>query len=146
MRAGDKPSAAQNAEPDPARIPLLEQRTSGVPRWNHPQEPSPYPPPPHPGNRAPPPVYAEGPRVVHVGVPLMASTMPVHYQCPYCGNYIITVTTPVPGILTWMLCTTLFVFGCVLGCCLLPFCVDSLQDVSHSCPVCRNELFRYHRP
>lgn len=34
---------------------------------------------------------------------------------------------------------------CVLGCCLLPFCVDSLLDVSHTCPVCRNELFRYRR-
>lgn len=37
MRApGDKRSAAQNSEPDPARIPLLEQRASRVPRWNPP--------------------------------------------------------------------------------------------------------------
>ena len=39
--------------------------------------------------------------------------MPMQYPCPYCGNYILTVTTPVPGLLTWMLCTGLFVFGCV---------------------------------
>ncbi|KAI2577110.1 LITAF domain containing, transcript variant X1 [Homo sapiens] len=37
--------------------------------------------------------------------------MPVQAVCPYCGNRIITVTTFVPGALTWLLCTTLFLFG-----------------------------------
>ncbi|ELK30387.1 Lipopolysaccharide-induced tumor necrosis factor-alpha factor like protein [Myotis davidii] len=85
------------------------------------------------------------PQAVFSGVPMLASSMPVSYQCPYCGNYIVTVTTPIPGILTWLLCTGLFMFGCVLGCCLFPFCVDSLMDVSHMCPVCRREIFRYQR-
>ncbi|XP_059547809.1 lITAF domain-containing protein [Myotis daubentonii] len=148
MRApGDRHSAAQNSEPDPARIPLLEQRASGVPRWNPPMGecPSVSPPPPH----TPPQSYFRGPRVIHTavfsGVPMLATPMPVSYLCPYCGNYIVTVTTPIPGILTWLLCTGLFMFGCVLGCCLFPFCVDSLMDVSHTCPVCRRELFRYQR-
>lgn len=44
-------------------------------------------------------------------MPVLASAMPVQYQCPYCGNYIITTTTPIPGILTWVLCTSLFMFG-----------------------------------
>ncbi|KAK7825828.1 hypothetical protein U0070_008584 [Myodes glareolus] len=32
-----------------------------------------------------------------------------------------------------------------LGCCFLPFFVRSLMDVSHSCPVCQQELFHHHR-
>ncbi|XP_070269865.1 lipopolysaccharide-induced tumor necrosis factor-alpha factor homolog [Myotis yumanensis] len=163
MRApGDKRSAAQNSEPDPARIPLLEQRASGVPRWNPPMEPSPLPssPPPSPPPyrkpprsprppHTPPQSYFQGPQVIHTavfsGVPMLATPVPISYLCLYCGNYVITVTTPIPGILTWLLCTGLFMFGCILGCCLFPFCVDSLMDVSHTCPVCRRELFRYHR-
>ncbi|XP_036265015.1 lITAF domain-containing protein [Pipistrellus kuhlii] len=166
----DKRSAAQNSEPDPARIPLLEQRASGVPTWNPPEEPtqppsphSPRPPPyepPSPGAgfhapppppvfHAPPQAYYAGPRVIHTavftGVPMVASSMPIHCVCPYCGNYVVTVTTPVPGILSWLLCTGLFLFGCVLGCCLLPCCMSSFMDVSHSCPVCGQELFRFHR-
>uniref|UniRef100_A0A8C6RQL7 LITAF domain-containing protein n=2 Tax=Nannospalax galili TaxID=1026970 RepID=A0A8C6RQL7_NANGA len=65
--------------------------------------------------------------------------------CPYCGHHIITVTTPIPGLFTWLLCSGLFVFGCVLGCCFLPFCIRSMMDVSHSCPVCGKELFHHHR-
>ncbi|KAM5199092.1 lITAF domain-containing protein [Hipposideros larvatus] len=74
----------------------------------------------------------------------MVSAIPARSWCPYCGSYIVPVTTRVPGVLPWLLCTGLFMFGCVLGCCLLPFCVDSLMDVKHTCPVCHNELFRYH--
>ena len=35
--AGDKRSFTQNLEPDDASMPLLEQRTPNVPRWNPPQ-------------------------------------------------------------------------------------------------------------
>ncbi|XP_072607396.1 lITAF domain-containing protein [Vulpes vulpes] len=115
----DKRSAALGSEPDAARIPLLEQRSPGAPRWNYPQGLS--------------------------SLPRMGSATPIQSVCPYCGNYIITVTNPVPGTLTWLLCTGFFVFGCFLGCCLLPFCVDSLMDVKHTCPVCQHELFRYRR-
>ncbi|XP_064448592.1 lITAF domain-containing protein isoform X11 [Mirounga angustirostris] len=142
----DKRLAAQNPELDAARIPLLEQRTSRAPRWNPPQ-----------GTPVLPPMYIQGPpgaqpeedtrtpTAVFTSLPRMGSATPIRSICRYCGNYIITVTSPVPGVLTWLLCTSLFVFGCVLGCCFLPFCVDSLMDVKHTCPVCRQELFRYHR-
>ncbi|XP_014648943.1 PREDICTED: lipopolysaccharide-induced tumor necrosis factor-alpha factor homolog [Ceratotherium simum simum] len=75
----------------------------------------------------------------------MGSAMPIRSTCPYCGNYIVTTTTPVAGILTWLLCAGLFLCGCILGCCLIPFCVDRLMDVKHTCPVCQRELFRYQR-
>ncbi|KAM6155501.1 lITAF domain-containing protein [Rhynchocyon petersi] len=73
----------------------------------------------------------------------MISSFPIQTICPYCGNHIITVTTRVPGIITWLMCTGLFLFGCVLGCCLIPFCIKSLMDVKHSCPVCHRRLFYY---
>ncbi|NP_001382357.1 lITAF domain-containing protein isoform 2 [Rattus norvegicus] len=37
--------------------------------------------------------------------------MPVQIICPYCGNFITTVANPIPGLLTWLLCSGLFVFG-----------------------------------
>ncbi|XP_031218093.1 LITAF domain-containing protein isoform X3 [Mastomys coucha] len=45
------------------------------------------------------------------GMPHVTTTVPMQTQCPYCGNHIVTVTTPVPGLLTWLLCSGLFVFG-----------------------------------
>ncbi|XP_031514350.1 LITAF domain-containing protein isoform X3 [Papio anubis] len=74
----------------------------------------PHPADPPPPYGPPPRIYFEGPQVVPVGA------------------------------LTWLLCITLFLFGCVLGCCFLPFCIRSLMDVKHSCPVCQRELFYYH--
>ena len=44
-------------------------------------------------------------------VPRLQSPDPVQFTCPYCMNRIVTVTTPVPGMLTWLLCTGIFVAG-----------------------------------
>ncbi|XP_034360983.1 lITAF domain-containing protein isoform X1 [Arvicanthis niloticus] len=121
---------------------------------NHEFQQSREPPPPYytPGTRGPRapgiyPVYTQIPPIIQTGLfmPRVTTSMPVQTVCPYCGNHITTVTTPFPGLLTWLLCSGLFVFGCVLGCCLLPFCMQSLMDVTHSCPVCHHELFYYRR-
>ncbi|XP_047388745.1 lITAF domain-containing protein isoform X3 [Sciurus carolinensis] len=82
---------------------------------------------------------------MYTATPRISSSLPMRTLCPYCGNYIVTVTTAVPGLLTWLLCSGLLVFGCFLGCCLVPFFVKSLMDVSHSCPVCKHELYHFHR-
>ncbi|XP_057605529.1 lITAF domain-containing protein [Hippopotamus amphibius kiboko] len=139
----DQPLATQSLEPDAAPTPLLEQRTSWAPRGNQFQGPPPPYPPPPPGLGAPPPsyVYPEP----FTSAPRLLSPVSVRSVCPYCGNHIITVTTPVPGTLTWLLCTGIFMARCFMGCCFIPFCMDSLMDVRHTCPVCRQELSRYKR-
>ncbi|XP_009194226.1 LITAF domain-containing protein isoform X1 [Papio anubis] len=143
---GNKRMSTQSSERGAAQPLLLGQRSSRAPGWNHRQDPHPADPPPPYG--PPPRIYFEGPQVVPVelyaGMPVVGTSMPVQVVCPYCGNRIITVTSFVPGALTWLLCITLFLFGCVLGCCFLPFCIRSLMDVKHSCPVCQRELFYYH--
>ncbi|KAM9208970.1 lITAF domain-containing protein [Dugong dugon] len=99
--------------------------------------------------QGPPPVYAQGPQPVHTvlvtSFPRRGSAIPVQTTCPYCGSFIITTTSRVPGLISWLICTGLCLFGCVLGCCLIPFCIEGLMDVRHSCPVCHQELFYYRR-
>nr|XP_048289386.1 lITAF domain-containing protein isoform X1 [Myodes glareolus] len=62
-------------------------------------------------------VYGQGPqgirsRVFAIG-PRMTTSTPMQTVCPCCGKQIVTVTTPVPGVLTWVLCGGLFVFGSI---------------------------------
>ncbi|KAL6060224.1 hypothetical protein STEG23_004113, partial [Scotinomys teguina] len=81
------------------------------------KEPRPYPTP-HPGVQGPPQAYRVYTQVTPVsqtnmftGVPRVTTSMPMQTICPFCGRHIITVTTPIPGILTWLLCSGLFIFG-----------------------------------
>ena len=40
--------------------------------------------------------------------------------------------------------TFLCMIGCCFGCCLVPFCVDRLKNVRHTCPKC-GHVVGYHR-
>ena len=62
--------------------------------------------------------------------------IPTQCVCPRCRLNIVTRIEHKTGMLMWLLCIGLFVFGFVLGCCLIPFCIDSLGDVQHYCPHC----------
>ena len=66
---------------------------------------------------------------------------PQDMTCPYCSARITTTTKAVPGVLTYVACFACFFVGvCALGCCLIPFCVDGLQDIEHHCPNCSRHL------
>uniref|UniRef100_A0A672Y2J0 LITAF domain-containing protein n=1 Tax=Sphaeramia orbicularis TaxID=375764 RepID=A0A672Y2J0_9TELE len=41
---------------------------------------------------------------------------------------------------TWLVCIMTALIGCVAGCCLIPFCLDSLKSLTHRCPRCRSSI------
>ncbi|XP_067859255.1 lipopolysaccharide-induced tumor necrosis factor-alpha factor homolog [Heptranchias perlo] len=86
--------------------------------------------PPQPAN---PPVVVQ---TVYVQPTQQFSFQPIQTTCPSCNQVVITRVHHSPGALTWISCGGLFLIGCVFGCCLIPFCVDGLQDVEHVCPNC----------
>uniref|UniRef100_A0A1I8IXZ4 LITAF domain-containing protein n=1 Tax=Macrostomum lignano TaxID=282301 RepID=A0A1I8IXZ4_9PLAT len=112
------------------------------------QPPPAYPmPPPQQGGYPPPPQgYPPGPGgypgVVTVPPPVVFRELPVTMTCPHCHASISTQVTMDTGLLPWLICGGLCLFGCWLGCCLIPFCMDGVKDAIHTCPQCRK---RYHR-
>jgi len=70
---------------------------------------------------------------------------PAQMTCPSCGAQVSTATTPVTGLLTWLICGALIFFGCWVGCCLIPFCVPECQDIEHRCPNCKANVGLYRR-
>eukprot|EP01083_Nonionella_stella_P007894 22717_1 len=63
--------------------------------------------------------------------------------CSRCNAMVTTITTPAPGCATYATVGGCLLVGCWLGCCLIPFCVDSLQDVEHRCVKCNTILGKY---
>ncbi|KAK2817344.1 hypothetical protein Q5P01_025535 [Channa striata] len=70
---------------------------------------------------------------------------PAHIACPKCHQTVLTKVDYTPGLLTYLFCGGLFFCGFVLGCCLVPFCVDRLRDAKHICPTCKTVLGVYKR-
>lgn len=76
---------------------------------------------------------------------------PVWIICPYCNYEGFTVTEYTPGLLTWGMCVGLALVGCILGCCLFPFCFNKCQDCEHICSSCNrpihvNKVLWWHAP
>jgi len=69
--------------------------------------------------------YAQPAAVVISAVPL--HNVPVTMQCPHCHAHITTKTEYKSGALTWLMCGGLVLFGCICGCCLIPFHMDSAK-------------------
>ncbi|CAL8283882.1 unnamed protein product [Merluccius merluccius] len=65
---------------------------------------------------------------------------PALTQCPSCGEIVTTKTVKKIGDAVWLLCFLSSVFGCVGGCCLIPFCLDRLKDIHHACPNCKKKI------
>ncbi|CAF1050533.1 unnamed protein product [Adineta ricciae] len=67
---------------------------------------------------------------------------PMPCTCPYCHQAIISRVENRNGALVWIIVIVLCLIGCVFGCCLIPFFMDSLKDVIHICPVCQRQIGR----
>jgi lipopolysaccharide-induced tumor necrosis factor-alpha factor len=64
-----------------------------------------------------------------IGNPMMtaAGDYPFTCTCPYCQQPIVTKAEKDSGLAVWLAAGTLCVFGCIFGCCLIPFCIDDLK-------------------
>ncbi|KAJ8413630.1 hypothetical protein AAFF_G00081370 [Aldrovandia affinis] len=61
-------------------------------------------------------------------------------QCPSCQEFITTKTFYRVGSTTWLMCLMSVIIGCVAGCCLIPFCLESAKDLEHRCPKCQKQI------
>ncbi|MEE6498372.1 hypothetical protein FKM82_003055 [Ascaphus truei] len=82
---------------------------------------------------APAPIAVQ---TVYVQQPIAFYDRPVQMCCPVCTRMITTRLQHSAGALTWLSCGGLCLLGCGAGCCLIPFCIDSLRDVDHYCTNC----------
>ncbi|XP_048729367.1 lipopolysaccharide-induced tumor necrosis factor-alpha factor homolog [Ostrea edulis] len=73
------------------------------------------------------------------------NTMSKPMICPCCNTQISTSVEYEAGALTWLSSGLICIFGCWLGCCLIPFCIQDLQDVKHICPNCSKVVGVYRR-
>jgi len=110
-------------------------------------QPQPYePPPPYAPETGPSaPVAMAGQTVTVIVDNGKFGPFPKAMKCYHCGQQIMTTTSTKPSWLTYSICSLLCVVGCFCGCCLVPFCIPSNQDVIHKCPNCKQFLGAYER-
>ncbi|XP_046858210.1 lipopolysaccharide-induced tumor necrosis factor-alpha factor homolog isoform X5 [Xenia sp. Carnegie-2017] len=77
--------------------------------------------------------------------PLTFGPVPLAMVCPHCNAQIVTTVSRDTGVLPWLVCCGLCAVGCWYGCCLIPFCIEDLQDCKHTCPNCQKCLGVYKR-
>ncbi|XP_060603750.1 cell death-inducing p53-target protein 1 homolog isoform X3 [Ruditapes philippinarum] len=115
------------------------------PQGGYQMGPGPYPA----GNPGGPYPNQGQPQTIIVTQPTMMVTQlretPTRIQCPHCQAEVVTATNFETGTFAWLICMLLCIFGCDAGCCLIPFCCDSCQDVVHTCPNCKQVISRYNR-
>lgn len=70
---------------------------------------------------------------------------PAVTRCPSCDEVITTITHSTVSEEMWILCFLSSMLGCVAGCCLIPFFMNSLKKVHHQCPRCQSNIHT-HRP
>lgn len=112
----------------------------GGPQYGQPYPPS-GPPPPH-GHQQGTTVVIGAPMVTVVGG---LREGPVNVTCQQCRQAVVTRVSYETGTLTWLICGAIALFGCWLGCCFIPFCIDGCKDVRHTCPNCNTTVGVYRR-
>ena len=65
---------------------------------------------------------------------------PIEMECKNCGHQGMSDCDPEHSKYTYLACTGLCVCGCFLGCCLVPFAMDSFKDAYHSCHKCGRDF------
>ncbi|XP_068176749.1 LITAF domain-containing protein-like [Antennarius striatus] len=70
---------------------------------------------------------------------------PAQIFCPKCRQTVLSEVEYSSGLLTFLVCSGLCIFGFGCGCCLIPFCVNQLKDVIHTCPTCKTQLGSHNR-
>ena len=66
-------------------------------------------------------------------------------ECPRCKTKITTKTSQSPSIFAYWACLVMAsTIVCLLGCCLIPFCMNDCQQTEHFCPQCNALLGRYN--
>ena len=85
--------------------------------------------------------------------------------CPSCGELHVTMVKAKPGPMAWIICGGCIFFwcvkgvwsdfpafsvtnwpsfhSCILGCCLIPFCLDNMKVYTHQCANCKAHLGVY---
>lgn len=71
--------------------------------------------------------------------------VPATIVCQFCNATVSTATTYTVGTYTWLVCFILWLVGCGIGCCLIPFCMNDCKDVVHTCPNCKSAVGRYSK-
>jgi lipopolysaccharide-induced tumor necrosis factor-alpha factor len=80
-------------------------------------------------------VYHQGRQVQNLRIqqsePALMMPPSTHYPesrvCPYCHQLIVTRIEKTNGLVVWLTSAGLCFFGFVLGCCLIPFCIDGIK-------------------
>jgi lipopolysaccharide-induced tumor necrosis factor-alpha factor len=83
-----------------------------------------------------PPVVNRSPIVTKDGAPNYGN-VPVRTLCPSCRKAVMSQTTYTIGLGTWLIALVLLLLPPL---CILPFFINSLKDVEHTCPNCGNLL------
>ncbi|XP_077991165.1 LITAF domain-containing protein-like [Glandiceps talaboti] len=71
--------------------------------------------------------------------------LPVAQRCPRCQQEITTRLVYKNGWIVWLSAGIICLLGGWLGCCLIPFCIKSIKNVDHYCPVCKELVGKYIR-
>lgn len=98
-----------------------------------------YPPGPVPPPGANPPIQA----IITTAMPLGPQSS--RATCPSCHSEITTSTDTEAGTRTYLMSGLCLLFGCWLGCFLIPCCMEDCLDVRHTCPNCKAHLGTYKR-